>query len=53
VIGESSTGKTSLMTRFVEDKFTYSHMSTIGIDFKIKKMQVEYSTSESDYDFST
>ncbi len=41
IIGESATGKTALMTRFVDDKFSHSHMSTIGIDFKMKKVRVE------------
>ena len=45
VIGESSTGKTSLMTRFVDDKFSHSHISTVGIDFKMKKIKVKYSAN--------
>jgi len=36
LIGDSSTGKTSLLRRFVDDSFTPSFVSTIGIDFKVK-----------------
>ena len=39
-IGDSSVGKTCLLTRFSEDRFSQDHMPTIGIDFKIKMLQV-------------
>ena len=29
------------MTRFTEDRFTASYISTIGVDFRIKKMDIE------------
>jgi GTPase SAR1 family protein len=31
ILGESSVGKSSLLTQFVEQKFTGSHMPTIGV----------------------
>lgn len=34
-------GKSCLLLRFAEDSFTSSFITTIGIDFKIKKMLVE------------
>ena len=40
VIGDSGAGKTSLMSYFVDNKFSYNHMPTIGIDFKFKNMKV-------------
>lgn len=36
LIGNSAVGKSSIITRYVEDSFTSSFISTIGIDFKIK-----------------
>jgi Ras-related protein Rab-1A len=36
IIGDSGTGKSSLMLRFTDDVFNTSYISTIGVDFKIK-----------------
>lgn len=33
LVGDSGTGKSCLMTRFVEDRFSDIHLSTIGVDF--------------------
>ena len=33
-------GKTCLLLRFVDDKFSSSFITTIGIDFKIKNIKV-------------
>nr|BAA21710.1 rab-related protein 4 [Drosophila melanogaster] len=41
VIGESGVGKSSLIRRFVENKFDQNHDVTIGMDFKSKVMQVD------------
>ena len=35
-IGDLSVGKTSLLLRFSDNRFPEDHMPTIGIDFKIK-----------------
>ena len=40
-LGESTVGKTSLILRFVEDRFTPFHVSTHGIDSKIKYLTME------------
>uniref|UniRef100_A0A6B2LL89 Uncharacterized protein n=1 Tax=Arcella intermedia TaxID=1963864 RepID=A0A6B2LL89_9EUKA len=41
MIGDSGVGKTCLMMRFCEDSFADQHISTIGVDFKIRKLTVE------------
>uniref|UniRef100_D3TQF3 GTPase Rab18 n=1 Tax=Glossina morsitans morsitans TaxID=37546 RepID=D3TQF3_GLOMM len=41
VIGESGVGKSSLIRRFVEDKFDEYHDVTIGMDFKSKIMNID------------
>ena len=41
IIGESGVGKTCLLLRFTEDSFTANHLTTIGIDFKIKIINLE------------
>ena len=41
IIGESGVGKTSLLLRFTDDSFTANHLTTIGIDFKIKIINIE------------
>lgn len=37
VIGDSGIGKTNLITRYCQNSFNDSYVSTIGIDFKMKK----------------
>ncbi|KAK5577603.1 hypothetical protein RB653_002546 [Dictyostelium firmibasis] len=41
LIGDRGTGKSCLILRFSEDIFIESHISTIGIDFKIKTIYIE------------
>jgi GTPase SAR1 family protein len=38
LIGSCASGKTSLLFRFIEDKFIDSYLCTIGVDFKMKTM---------------
>ena len=40
ILGDSGVGKTCLLMRFTEDKFTPSHITTIGIDFKTKTLNL-------------
>ncbi|EMP28212.1 Ras-related protein Rab-13 [Chelonia mydas] len=41
LIGDSGVGKTCLIIRFAEDNFTSTYISTIGIDFKIRTVEIE------------
>ncbi|KAL0007454.1 hypothetical protein SO802_008956, partial [Lithocarpus litseifolius] len=40
-LGDQSVGKTSIITRFVYDKFYNTYQATIGIDFLSKTMYLE------------
>ena len=39
-IGESGVGKTCLVQRYIKNKFSEHHLSTIAIDFKMKILQI-------------
>ena len=39
-LGNMKVGKTNFILKYTEDKFEESHISTIGLDFKIKKVQI-------------
>jgi GTPase SAR1 family protein len=41
LIGESNTGKTSMLVRFSDNSFTENYLCTIGVDFKIKTLKVD------------
>lgn len=42
LIGESNTGKTSMLVRFADNIFTENYLCTIGVDFKIKTLKVDH-----------
>merc|ERR1712205_135504 len=41
LIGDSGVGKSCLLLRFSDDQFTTSFITTIGIDFKIKTVEID------------
>jgi small GTP-binding protein len=40
VIGNSGVGKTNMLLKFCDNNFMTSHLTTIGIDFKIKTILI-------------
>ena len=44
LIGNSGVGKSSLLLRFADDTFSGNFMPTIGVDFKIKTIEVDGKT---------
>lgn len=41
LIGDSGVGKSCLLLRFAEDSYTESYISTIGVDFKIRTIDLD------------
>ncbi len=41
LIGDSNTGKTSMLIRFADNIFSDHYLCTIGVDFKIKTLKVD------------
>jgi Ras-related protein Rab-1A len=44
LIGNSGVGKSSLLLRFADDVFNDNFMPTIGVDFKIRTIDVDAKT---------
>ena len=43
IIGESGVGKSSLLLRFTDDAFDPEQAATIGVDFKVKTININAS----------
>jgi Ras-related protein Rab-1A len=41
IVGNSGVGKSSILLRFTENIFSYSFLSTIGVDFKVKTISLD------------
>ncbi|CAF4310078.1 unnamed protein product, partial [Rotaria sordida] len=41
IIGESGVGKSSLLLRFTDDRFDQDMAATIGVDFKVKQLDID------------
>ena len=39
VVGDSGVGKTCMLVRYCDENFQTDYLSTIGVDFKIKRIQ--------------
>lgn len=44
IVGNANVGKSNLLLRYTDDRFTDSYIATIGVDFKIKTCKVEGKT---------
>jgi small GTP-binding protein len=40
-LGDTQVGKSCLLQKFTDEKFAPQHITTIGIDFKIKYVQID------------
>lgn len=39
IIGDSTVGKTSFLLRYTDDYYSQDHMTTIGLNFKVKNLK--------------
>ena len=46
LIGDSGVGKSCLLLRFADDTYTESYISTIGVDFKIRTIELDGKTTK-------
>lgn len=41
IIGDSAVGKTNILLRYVNQEYKITHISTIGVDFKVKTINID------------
>lgn len=44
ILGESGVGKSCLLLRYADDSFSESFLSTVGVDFRVRTLQVDGKT---------
>lgn len=44
LIGDTCVGKSSLLVRFADDCFSENYITTIGVDFRFRTLQINKST---------
>lgn len=44
ILGSAGVGKSSLLLRYIDDIFEDSYVCTIGVDFKVRTIQVQEKT---------
>jgi len=53
LIGDSGVGKSCLLLRYVDETYQESYISTIGVDFKIKTIELDGKVIKLQVRFST
>lgn len=41
IIGDTAVGKTNILLRYVNEEYKMTHITTIGVDFKIKTISID------------
>lgn len=41
IIGDTAVGKTNILLRYVNEEYKMTHITTIGVDFKIKTLNID------------
>ena len=41
LVGSIAVGKTSILNRYIEEKFQDKYITTIGVEFKFKRLQID------------
>ena len=44
IVGNSGVGKSSILLRFSDDQFNESYLTTIGVDFRFKTLNIDGKT---------
>jgi Ras-related protein Rab-28 len=53
LLGDGAVGKTSIATRFSEEKFSQNYKQTVGVDFFMKRINIPRKIHMIYYDYSS